>query len=62
MEEQNTAKKSIGREILEWVACIVVAVVITLILRNFVFTLVRVDGSSMDPTLENGHEGGDLRQ
>lgn len=54
MEEQNTAKKSIGREILEWVACIVVAVVITLILRNFVFTLVRVDGSSMDPTLENG--------
>ncbi len=54
MEEQNTEKKSVGREILEWVACIVVAVVITLLLRNFVFTIVRVDGSSMDPTLASG--------
>ncbi len=54
MEEQNTVKKSMGREILEWIACIVAAVVITLILRNFVFTLVRVDGSSMDPTLASG--------
>lgn len=53
-EEMNTEKKSLGREILEWIACIVIALVITLLLRNFVFTMVRVDGSSMDPTLANG--------
>lgn len=54
MEQEKTTKKSIGREILEWIVCIVVAIGITLLLRNFVFTMVRVDGSSMDPTLENG--------
>ena len=54
MEEQNTAKKSLGREILEWIACILAAFVITLILRNFVFSLVRVQGASMDPTLASG--------
>ncbi len=54
MNAEQTEKKSVGREILEWIACIVVAVIITLILRNFVFTIVRVDGTSMDPTLANG--------
>ncbi len=53
-KEEKTEGKSVIREILEWIACIVVAVIITLFLRNFVFTLVRVDGSSMDPTLANG--------
>ena len=52
MEEKE--KKSIGREILEWIVCILVALIITYILRNFVFTLVRVDGASMDPTLAHG--------
>ncbi|MBE7062770.1 MAG: signal peptidase I [Clostridia bacterium] len=46
-------KKTIGREILEWVACLAAAVLITALLRNFVFTIVRVDGSSMEPTLYN---------
>lgn len=54
MKSETEEKKSIGREILEWILCIVVAMAITLLLRNFVFTLVRVDGASMDPTLENG--------
>lgn len=54
MQAEQTEKKSVGREILEWIACLVVAVIITLILRNFVFTIVRVDGTSMDPTLANG--------
>ncbi len=54
MEEQNKEKKSFGRELLEWVTCIVVAVLITLVLRNFVFSLVRVEGSSMAPTLSDG--------
>lgn len=54
MSEQETGKKSVGREILEWIMCIVIALAITLVLRNFVFTLVRVDGASMEPTLHNG--------
>ena len=54
MEEQNREKKSLWRELLEWVICIVVAVLITLVLRNFVFSLVRVEGSSMAPTLSDG--------
>ncbi len=53
-DENQPEGKSVGREILEWIACILVAVIITLILRNYVFTLVKVDGSSMNPTLQNG--------
>lgn len=46
-------KKSAGREALEWVASILIAVVVALLLRNYVITFVRVDGSSMVPTLTN---------
>ena len=42
-----------GREILEWILTIVVAVAIALPIRAFVFQLVRVDGGSMDDTLAN---------
>jgi signal peptidase I len=41
------------REVLEWVSSIAIALVIALVLRNFVFTLVKVDGTSMVPTLQN---------
>ena len=47
-------KKSVGREILEWVATLLAAVLIALTIRTFVFTLVRVDGASMNDTLANG--------
>lgn len=47
-------KKSLKREILEWVLTIVSALLIALVLRTFVFELVTVDGSSMYPTLHNG--------
>lgn len=53
-DENQPEGKSVGREILEWIACILVAVIITMVLRNYVFTLVKVDGSSMNPTLQNG--------
>lgn len=43
-----------GKEIFEWVVCIVVAVAIALLIKNFIFTLVRVDGASMNPTLTHG--------
>ena len=39
------------REILSWVVCICGAVLIALLLRFFVFEMVRVDGPSMQPTL-----------
>lgn len=47
-------KKSAAREAGEWVLSIAVALVIALLLRNYVVSFVRVDGSSMVPTLING--------
>lgn len=47
-------KFNLKREILDWVVAIVVALVIALLIRTFVFTLVRVDGPSMQPTLHHG--------
>lgn len=41
------------KELLEWTQAIVIALVVALVLRTFVFTLVRVSGSSMEPTLHN---------
>ena len=44
-------KKSILREILDWILTIVAAVAIALVIRTFIFEPVRVDGHSMDDTL-----------
>ncbi len=52
--KKEKVRKSVGREILEWVLTIVVAVVAALIIRSFVFELVKVDGGSMEDTLDNG--------
>ncbi len=51
--EETTPKKSIGREIAEWVCSIAIALIIALVLRNYVVILARVDGNSMLPTLHN---------
>lgn len=52
---QNTKpKKSLKREILEWILCIAVAVLIALPVRAFVFEPIRVDGRSMVETLQDG--------
>lgn len=42
------------KEALDWVISIAVAIVIALVIKTYVFTLVRVDGPSMNPTLTNG--------
>ena len=54
-EEIETAskKKSAKKELLEWLQAIVIAVVLALLVRNFIFTVVRVDGQSMGPTLQH---------
>ncbi len=44
-------KKSLGREIFEWAEAIVLAVVVAMFIRSFIFTVVRVDGPSMNYTL-----------
>ena len=47
------SKKSMTREILEWIITIVVAVILALLIRTFLFEPVRVDGSSMLNTLQD---------
>ena len=47
-------KKSFWREVGEWAASLLAAVVIVLIIQNFLFTLIRVDGNSMYDTLHDG--------
>lgn len=46
-------KKSIGREIWEWVYTIAIALALVLVIKGFAFEFVRVDGLSMSPTLDN---------
>jgi len=53
-QKEEKMKKTLTREILEWVLTIVAAIVIALPIRAFGFELVRVDGESMDNTLANG--------
>lgn len=51
--KKEKVKKTLGREILEWVTTFAVAIVLALIIRTFVFEPVRVDGDSMKNTLIN---------
>ncbi len=48
---EGKKKKSLGREIFEWVEAIALAVVVAMFIRSFIFTVVRVDGPSMNYTL-----------
>lgn len=41
------------REVLDWVFTLGFAVIVALLLRNYVFALVKVQGTSMEPTLSN---------
>ena len=52
--KKEQKKKTVAREILEWILTIVAAVMIALPIRAFAIELVRVDGISMDSTLANG--------
>lgn len=47
-------KKRVIREIREWVVALAVALLLVFVLRTFFFTIIKVDGSSMAPTLLNG--------
>ena len=45
---------NVKKEILSWILTLGAAVIIALVIRTFLFELVRVDGHSMDDTLANG--------
>ena len=50
-EKKEEPKKSLKREIFEWVMVFVVAAAMAFVVRTFIFEPVRVDGSSMLNTL-----------
>lgn len=52
-ETEGKKNKTLGRELLEWAEAIVLAVLVAMVIRGFIFTVVRVDGQSMDHTLAN---------
>lgn len=47
-------KKTLGKEIWEWVYTIAIAIAIAMVIKGFIFDIVKVDGSSMFPTLVDG--------
>jgi len=53
-EKDAKQKKSIGREIFEWIMVFVVAGALAFVVRTFIFEPVRVVGASMMYTLEDG--------
>ncbi len=53
-KKKEKVKKTLGREILEWVVTILVAVIAALVIRSFIFEPVEVDGASMNDTLKHG--------
>lgn len=46
-------KDSVKKEIIDWAISIAVALALAFFIREFIFTLVRVDGPSMEPTLHH---------
>ena len=52
-DAKKPIKKRALKEIREWVVSLAVALLVVFVLRSFVFTIIRVDGASMQPTLLN---------
>lgn len=44
-------KNKLRKEVTEWIVSIVIAVALALLVHNYVFQIVRVEGPSMEPTL-----------
>jgi len=52
-EGETIKKKSAAKEMLEWLQAIVIAVVLALVIRSFIFNVVQVKGESMESTLHD---------
>ena len=53
MEENNNNEKDIKKETIEWIKCILSAVVIAVLIKTFIFNTTYVLGNSMYPTLHD---------
>lgn len=53
IESEAPQKNSFMKEVFEWVKAIAIALVVAFLLRNYVLTLAKVSGESMEPTLQN---------
>ena len=53
-KKKQKEKKSVGMEILSWIMTLLCALAAALVIRSVIFEPVRVDGASMDDTLEDG--------
>ena len=54
-EEKKEKEKTILAEVLDWTYCIALAIVITLLIKNLVFSTTIVRKESMVPTLQDGN-------
>ncbi|MDO4355905.1 MAG: signal peptidase I [Clostridia bacterium] len=52
-EKRDQLKKTAKKEIREWIVALITALVVVVLVRMFLFTVIRVDGNSMYPTLIN---------
>lgn len=48
---ENIKQSGTLREIWDWAQTIIIAVIIALLIRSFLFEIILVDGNSMAPTL-----------
>ena len=53
-DQGSSNKDKVKKEIIEWVQSLAMALIIFFIVRTFVFTVISVDGQSMETTLHNG--------
>ncbi len=54
LDKHGKPKKTFKQELKEWFISLIAAIAVVLILQNFLFTLIRVDGNSMYSTLHDG--------
>ena len=55
MDTKSKKKNSVGREVFEWIMVIVVALLISMIIKAFIFSTYKVNMVSMENTLSEGH-------
>lgn len=54
VDKVEARKKKVKKEAREWLVALVSAVLIVIVIQSFLFRIIRVEGSSMYDTLENG--------
>lgn len=52
-EKEDSLKSKIMKEVFYWIKTVAIILVVAFVLNNFVFTVAKVDGISMEPTLQD---------